>query len=171
MTAEVVTCACGCGAPAPRSGRYIRGHWLRTPNVPLCGYVVDEDTGCWNWGLQVDRDGYGRARRAGETSPTAAHRVVYEEIRGPIPSGLDLDHLCRNRRCVNPDHLEPVTRTENYRRGLRTKLTAEQVAAIRADMDTASPVLAARYGVAPRTIRNVKQGATWATSNPEGLNA
>src|SRR5699024_1617461 len=45
-----------------------------------------------------------------------AHRVSYETFAGPIPEGLDLDHLCRNRSCVNPEHLEPVTRSENLRR-------------------------------------------------------
>lgn len=46
-----------------------------------------------------------------------AHRVMYELYRGPIPGGLELDHLCRNTRCINPDHLEPVTHAENVRRG------------------------------------------------------
>ena len=46
-----------------------------------------------------------------------AHRYAYEELVGPIPEGLQLDHLCRNRSCVNPDHLEPVTCRENLRRG------------------------------------------------------
>lgn len=49
-----------------------------------------------------------------------AHRYVYESIRGPIPEGLVLDHLCRNTSCVNPDHLEPVTYGENFRRGAGT---------------------------------------------------
>lgn len=47
------------------------------------------------------------------------HRVTYTELVGPIPEGLDLDHLCRNRACCNPEHLEPVERVENVRRGLR----------------------------------------------------
>lgn len=49
-----------------------------------------------------------------------AHRVVWEILVGPIPEGLDLDHLCRNRKCVNPDHLEPTTRQVNLRRGFGT---------------------------------------------------
>ena len=52
----------------------------------------------------------------------AAHRFAYEMLVGPIPEGLDLDHLCRVRHCVNPNHLEPVTRSENLRRGIRPRL-------------------------------------------------
>lgn len=51
-----------------------------------------------------------------------AHRFVYEQIRGPIPDGMDIDHLCRVRNCVNPDHMEPVTRRENTLRGLKGRL-------------------------------------------------
>jgi len=85
-------------------------------------YEIDPDTGCWDWTGKINAYGYGRlslSRSApGETLKEAfAHRVSYEKHVGEIPEGLDLDHLCRNRRCVNPDHLEPVTRKENLRRG------------------------------------------------------
>jgi len=65
---------------------------------------------CWRWQGLMRPDGYGK--HAGRQ----AHRVVYENLVGPIPEGLELDHLCRNKSCVNPDHLEPVTREENARR-------------------------------------------------------
>lgn len=77
-------------------------------------YDVDGATGCWNWLGSLSSNGYG-VKHIGRTS-TAAHRFVYLQHKGPIPQGLELDHLCRNKKCVNPDHLEPVTRAENMRR-------------------------------------------------------
>lgn len=71
--------------------------------------------GCWEWTAATFR-GYGQMGGIGR-STLKAHRVVYEQFRGPIPAGLDLDHLCRNRACVRPSHLEPVTRRENLLRG------------------------------------------------------
>lgn len=72
-------------------------------------------TPCIIWTGAVTSAGYGSLWRGKGTA--LAHRVVYEEARGPIPAGMTLDHLCRNRRCVNPDHLEPVTNRENILRG------------------------------------------------------
>ena len=71
--------------------------------------------GCWLWTGCVRSDGYGSVRFAGRV--TYPHRVVYEFIRGPVPEGLTLDHLCRVRHCVNPAHLEAVTHKENCLRG------------------------------------------------------
>jgi hypothetical protein len=69
---------------------------------------------CWEWvGAKVPH-GYGYVNWKGVVQP--AHRVVYEFCVSPIPGGLDIDHLCRNRRCVNPEHLEPVTRAVNLNR-------------------------------------------------------
>lgn len=74
-------------------------------------------TGCWLWvGSVMDR-GYGRARAVGERKNKYTHRAVYELLVGDIPDGLQIDHLCRNRVCCNPLHLEPVTCRENLRRG------------------------------------------------------
>jgi len=81
---------------------------------------VDEKTGCWLWtGAKTDR-GYGIigiTTAPGVYEMRPAHRVAYEEFIAPIPEGLQLDHLCRVRRCINANHLEPVTCGENLRRG------------------------------------------------------
>ena len=80
------------------------------PKVEFTGF-------CWNWTAGTSAKGYGCFRLGGHDGKrTSAHRVAYELLVGPIPDGLELDHLCRNRRCVNPDHLEPVTGDENKRR-------------------------------------------------------
>lgn len=70
---------------------------------------------CWEWTGGRDGNGYGRIRVGGRQQ--GAHRISYELFVGPVPTGLELDHLCRLRHCVNPGHLEPVTHAENMRRG------------------------------------------------------
>lgn len=74
-----------------------------------CGHGSD----CWLWGRST-RDGYGRAALAGRTYQ--AHRISYEAFVGPIPDGLEIDHLCCVTNCVNPEHLEAVSREENHLR-------------------------------------------------------
>lgn len=78
--------------------------------------------GCWLYTGSLAADGYARVKDAGSDLALLVHRVTYEELTGPIPDGLVLDHLCRVRNCVNPEHLEPVTGAENIRRGVRARL-------------------------------------------------
>jgi hypothetical protein len=77
--------------------------------------AVDEATGCWLWTAGKDRDGYARVGWQGRS--VSAHRLTYCLLVGEIPTGLEIDHLCRVRHCVQPDHLEPVTHRENTLRG------------------------------------------------------
>jgi hypothetical protein len=76
---------------------------------------VDKSDGCWEWTGWKNSRGYGRVRYNGKFKQ--AHRIIYELLNGELPRYLVLDHLCRNKGCVNPSHLEPVTNKENILRG------------------------------------------------------
>lgn len=165
-------CKCGCGErtalasrPDARRGRaagepldFLCGHGNRAVSALWSVTGTGYETPCWLWTGTLNIAGYAyRNHRAGSR---LVHRRHYEEAYGTVPPGLDLDHLCRVRRCVNPDHLEPVTRSENARRGAKTKLTVAAVREIRRSSES-DLVLAARYGVAPGTIWNARSGNQW----------
>jgi hypothetical protein len=117
-------CHCGCAGPCDPRYLYIRGHapgaspdelfWAKVNrNGPVPDYANNLGP-CWVW--TANRvGGYGTVTRSGKVRK--AHRVAWELMIGSVPEGLDLDHLCRVRHCVNPAHLEPVTRRENILRG------------------------------------------------------
>lgn len=130
-------CECGCGGRTSiakqsktslghvrgRPVRFIVGHAMvgklkphpPEPLIPRLERFVDvQSNGCWLWTGAITPGGYGQFGIAGRN--LCAHRVVYELLAGPIPDGLQLDHLCRVPHCVNPEHLEPVTASENMRR-------------------------------------------------------
>lgn len=88
---------------------------------------VFKTPGCWLWLGCVNSNGYGAFAAVRRQIP--AHRYAYEVKVGPIPEGMTLDHLCRIRRCVNPDHLDVVTRGENTLRG--DTITARNIAKVR----------------------------------------
>jgi hypothetical protein len=139
------------------------------------GRYIVEDRGfvspCWIWQGGTQRQGYGRMRVDGRI--VAAHRHYYEETHGPIDHGLTIDHLCRVPSCVNPEHLEPVTLTENLRRGSRTILSRPIVRAIKLRLRCALELnegrvpdglyaeLAATYATRKGTIRAIRKGQTW----------
>ena len=86
----------------------------RRAGTELVGYVIQE-SGCWDWVGGTINGGYGRMWYNGKQR--LAHRAMYEQLHGPIPDDLQCDHLCRNRLCVNPAHMEIVTQRENILRG------------------------------------------------------
>jgi hypothetical protein len=96
-----------------------RGKWVR-PEPTLDGLlsktIPEPNSGCLLWLGPVNQFGYGRASIKGRKQ--VAHRAVYEMACGPVPDGLELDHLCRVRCCVNVAHLEPVTKQVNGLRGM-----------------------------------------------------
>jgi hypothetical protein len=99
----------------------------RSPEDRFFSFVSEGPGGCWNWTGQRDRDGYAKFRD--ERGKTArAHRWAYRFFKGDVLEDLHLDHLCRNRSCVNPEHLEPVTNAENVRRGAVVRASASHCA-------------------------------------------
>jgi hypothetical protein len=108
----------GCGWIKGQPLRYVMNHHRR--KTTGSEYRIEDhgyDTPCWIW-QGVKEDGYGRINREGFRR---AHTLYYVKAKGPIPDGMQLDHLCRARACVNPDHLEPVTQTVNVRRGVEAR--------------------------------------------------
>ena len=88
----------------------------------------EPNSGCWLWDAGCNAGGYGRCYDNRKQWP--AHRWIYTKVIGPIPKEFDLDHLCRTPTCVNPAHLEPVTRSENIQRGRTPEVTKARHRAI-----------------------------------------
>ena len=127
---------------------------------------------CWFW-QGAKRNGYGRFRRRG------AHRLVYELAKGPIPEDLMIRHMCGNKSCVNPLHLEVGTMADNARDGIRlgeilrgskngkAKLTEAEVLDIRLNPDNLTGRnLATKYSVSTATISLIRSGRRWGHYDP-----
>lgn len=170
-------CMCGCGATTaiaqhndPASGRvkgehvrFVLGHGRRKSPVP---YLVDAETGCWVWQRATagpKKAQYGTLRINGRLMK--AHRFYYAAAHGPIPADLELDHLCANKLCVNPAHLEPVTHQVNCYRAPGTKFSVRDVCAMRwlAALGVERRTIADRFGTSPAYVGHVIHGRYRAT--------
>ncbi len=168
-------CWCGCGQRTKlavitqrdrgdikgQPVRYIIGHYGRRHGPEY----VEEDRGystpCWMWQHGKNDQGYAQVQRGGKA--VYAHRFYYEREHGPIPEGMELDHLCRVHGCVNPGHVEPVSHAENMRRSARTKLTAGRVREIRrlAATGLSHREIARRFGVDNSHVSKIVLRKCW----------
>lgn len=121
------------------------------------------------WALSRNAKGYPTLggswwKRTGRS--ILAHRIAWEDANGrAVPEGWTVDHLCRNRACVNPDHLEAVPHRINVRRGDKTKLTHEQVDAIRREtliVGRTARDVADQFGISRSQVSGIANGSTWA---------
>jgi HNH endonuclease len=165
-------CRCGCGQNTglakqndPERGRkkgepndYLPGHHRRKSPKHLIEWMGYE-TACWTWQLATDRDGYGKTQDS-TGRRVLAHRLYYELNSGRIPPGRQIDHLCRVRHCVNPEHMEIVSGAENSRRGSNTKLTEGQVGEIRLLIGKQIDI-ARIYEISQGHVSRIRNGKTW----------
>lgn len=122
---------------------------------------IENENGCWEWQGYIDpKTGYGKAYNPTTKRQSTAHRVVWAREHGEIPAGMDLDHLCRVRHCVRPDHLEIASRSVNAYRGSRSKLTRDEVIRIRSGGEHYLD-LARELGVHHSTIFSARSGKTY----------
>ena len=160
------TCECGCGRNV--SKRFVRGHNKRSRKRILTpdDYRVEDRghvTACWIVSRWKPDDSRGYTRIRSEGRRVGAHVLMWLQQGRTIPIGMQLDHLCRQPSCINPNHLEPVTPLENTRRGLSAKLSREQVLLIRElrHRGMKHEEIAAVVGISRGSVSNVLRGVHW----------
>ena len=139
------------------------------PSYLKVKYIVEDrryTTPCWIW-QGCCRGGYGMINNPNYNGTGSkmlqAHIVYYEQVKGQVPSGLVLDHLCNVRNCINPDHMKPTTHVENIRRGklpLINKETADEIRLLHTE-GRLQKDLAEIYGISQPTISQIIRGVTW----------
>src|SRR3990167_537203 len=175
-------CLCGCGKKTKvffrnifergykkgDSAQYIHGHHSKKMGPE---YEINSN-GCWIWKKATGCGGYGKKYAHDKT--ILAHRFYYEKFKGKISKGLCLDHLCKTRHCVNPDHLEPVTQLENNRRGRGTKFNigiAQEIRLLHKQKLLSHWALAKTYGMSRRNVGFILNNITWKKPEYKDLSA
>ena len=127
-------------------------------------YKVDTKSGCWNFTGSLLKSGYGQIQR--NKKSIYIHRYFYEKYKKVVPQGYELDHLCKNKKCVNPLHLEAVTHYENCLRGSATKLTEEIVQNMRNLYKSGwkKIVLARLFKISRAHVGRIIEGKSWSFS-------
>ncbi len=173
-------CLCGCGEETGTSNRTIsarnikkgdplrfrpghaggaaRRRFLVTPDM-WSEMDLGHDSPCWIL-RRTSKNKWGHCSVWLGGKEYSAHRRMYEQEVGPIPEGLELDHLCHQPSCVRPDHLEAVTHAVNIRRSRLAKLTQEQVDYIRST-PLAPKELSEELGISRKTVHDIRSGRSW----------
>jgi len=141
-------------------------------STPEKFYKINPETGCWEWFGNTCIKGYGKYKVG--IKSYKAHRFMYEERFGKIPKGMQIDHKCKVKNCVNPDHLEVVTGTENIRRSSVTKITRAQAIQIHKKYKTKKffqSDLAKIFNIDQTQISRILLKKSWSDITEEEINA
>lgn len=125
--------------------------------------VLVDSNGCWLWLLARKPSGYGLIGRVKGRTARLAHKASYLAFVGDYDQSLQLDHTCKVPECVNPEHLEPVSQTENVHRSKATKLSAKDITSIR-QSSLGQYQLAELFNVGQSHISRIKNNEVWRTA-------
>lgn len=141
--------------------RYAHGHDRCKSGQPYSIENRGYKTPCWVWQRHINKSGYGMMRDHSMGGKLrSAHRTYYEQRRGKVPDGMTLDHLCRVRQCVNPEHLEPVTHLVNVLRGVSCTITSDKISEVKRllSQGTFQIQVARLVGISQAAVSDIKLG-------------